>query len=63
MLRLVLASLAGAATAFVVVQLVPETNLALLGVGLVAMFVVAGLLPHVFFRGEPLRKPSQPLRT
>ncbi len=63
MLRLLFASLAAAATAFVGVQLVPETNLALLGLGLVAMLVVAGLLPHVFFHGEPLRQPWQPPRS
>jgi len=47
------------------IALLPDTNLARLGVGVVAMFVVAAILPHVsilphvFFYGEPLRKPSR----
>ncbi len=59
MLRLVIASLAGAGTMFGGIALLPDTNLARLGVGVVAMFVVAAILPHVFFYGEPLPKPSR----
>ena len=63
MLRLLLALLAGAATVFGGAWVVDDTGPAGLGVVLVAMFVVAALLPQVSFRGEPLRKPSQPPRS
>ena len=59
MLRLALASLAGAATVFIGVALLPDTELAMYGTGLTAMFVTAALAPHVFFRGEPVRKPPK----